>query len=995
MQVRHEKDIMTKNREFREQQYRQRRQKDFEEALYRERLLCQQAKTEYERQTQLQLSQHRELVEFKNKERMAKRTEMCKEIVDQLVDMAMKVGEYRMLGDGVVPKKLLNEWKTLFLNGRSLNGKYIVSAKDDKVSLSKDDGTNASGNAVDEDLAGIQLLDEQDFNEYLKGTGEWPYPNDSTDSPVPKNNELLGLIVNNILEIAHPPEIVYKGPVLPSVPICMSIVGKRFSGKHSLAQNIAKLYKLNIISMDTLIKESVTMAGGEATTSTVSTADGTSTKPKSQQSTTSKASTPSTTAAAMKKVQLSLYEGNTADDATLVSLVVDAIRRVSIAGPEKDNTDKSGGWILVDFPRTKAQAQLLERELSGYEDPKAPKFGGLKRQNGAAPAGKNAGNKDAEKDKKKFSLISPPPDSKITENQGSAAIRSGLDLVVMLDVDNETAVKRATGRRFDPITNTTYHLEFNPPPVDQPGIMERLVNLDDEALPQEQLQYQLSAFEDQAPQIQEWFTRFQNLHVIQSTESTDKVMETTTPLLTHVIEKKEKEKPVVINEASANGVAGEGVNATGESNDAQTEDKEAADHVAPGTADSTANANNQQPGVKSGTAEDKNARLMSTKSKDFMKSSKPGTANTTTTDLRKSLGKTPLGNSASQLNEVAQELPPNPLTRKIGPDGKKIPTRELAEILADEWATIENTYTDMSKFVFRAIRREREASIRHFHTTKSNFKKFLERPDKKQALVELFQKEYNDVEDDFRSDVDAKAEFHQRVEELREKLWDICDQKRDEAENELHAVLEDKWAEERFVILTNVFISMMQVESDRYVTTRQLVHDYFRDAHSLVIDDLPAPNVKLPLATNVPFDLTTLLNVGESSHRRAPSISTLAEKRPPVETRDNRKASAAPNAKAAKTVPNSASSTATTATGIGSAGSAGASNNGANSVDKKDLKEVDTDALFKDLFAAIDGLNPIFALNEDVHTEKEKKEKEKEKDKKKDTSQGELIDIYF
>ena len=67
-----------------------------------------------------------------------------------------------------------------------------------------------------------------------------------------------------------------------------------------------------------------------------------------------------------------------------------------------------------------------------------------------------------------------------------------------------------------------------------------------------------------------------------------------------------------------------------------------------------------------------------------------------------------------------------------------------------EWATIETTYTDTLKFAFRALRRERETMIRYFHTTEQSFKSFLERPDRKQALVELFQKEFNIIEDDLR-----------------------------------------------------------------------------------------------------------------------------------------------------------------------------------------------------------------------------------------------------
>jgi adenylate kinase family enzyme len=47
------------------------------------------------------------------------------------------------------------------------------------------------------------------------------------------------------------------------------------------------------------------------------------------------------------------------DDEYQVSLIMAAIRKASEA-------NDSSGWLLVDFPRTRNQAQLLEKELTGY-----------------------------------------------------------------------------------------------------------------------------------------------------------------------------------------------------------------------------------------------------------------------------------------------------------------------------------------------------------------------------------------------------------------------------------------------------------------------------------------------------------------------------------------------------------------------------------------------------------------------------------------------------
>ncbi len=51
----------------------------------------------------------------------------------------------------------------------------------------------------------------------------------------------------------------------------------------------------------------------------------------------------------------------------------------------------------------------------------------------------------------------------------------GLDAVIVLELDDEAlAVKRAVGRRVDPLTGRVYHIEFDAPPANEPGLAARL-----------------------------------------------------------------------------------------------------------------------------------------------------------------------------------------------------------------------------------------------------------------------------------------------------------------------------------------------------------------------------------------------------------------------------------------------------------------------------------------------------------------------------------------
>lgn len=170
-------------------------------------------------------------------------------------------------------------------------------------------------------------------------------------------------------------------------------------------------------------------------------------------------------------MQLSMMEGSSPDDQLLVDLVIDTLKRLGNEEEAKTGSQENFGWVLLNFPRNRSQAQLLEKELSGYEDPKPIKLGHLKR----APKDKNGGNKDAPPPAtqhlapssagRKRSLIAP---SDLKSEQKSPSAKSGLDMVFMIDLANELVIQRATGRRVDTVTNDRYHLQFNSPSTTTP-----------------------------------------------------------------------------------------------------------------------------------------------------------------------------------------------------------------------------------------------------------------------------------------------------------------------------------------------------------------------------------------------------------------------------------------------------------------------------------------------------------------------------------------------
>ncbi|KAI9143629.1 hypothetical protein BKA69DRAFT_86943 [Paraphysoderma sedebokerense] len=861
---------MRQNRLYRDQQYEIRRQKDYEEAIQREYELSEQQRREYNVQTELQLLQHYEILEKKKMDKRKKYWIFCKGLVDQVIQMALKIAEYRTLNEGSVPPKVLREWKSLLLSGKNLQNVYELDVKKDGINidtitiqLGKEQvlGTEQQPPVSEQNveitsdrrcepvegssevLEGINLLDEQEFFDYIKGTGEWVY-REQWKGAMPETNAELGRLVSVLIDITAPPEQPIDIPKLPGSPLKMAVIGKRFSGKKSIAKSLSELYGISMLSVDEVVDDAIKAAQAKET---VVFANG--------------ETVPSIRARLGQEAQSTLMSGTPLDDALLVSLVVDRIRQITIPANDSKSSGpspKSNGWILINFPRNRNQAALLEREMTGYEDQKPVKYGNLKRN-----------GRDGSSQKR--SLIAPPieskPDAPIS---GTTTLASGLDAVLLLDVANEIAVKRAAGRRLDPVTGTFYHMEFDPPPLNAPGIHERLISVEDEANFASQLQFHLNQYDEAEVELKEWFNKFSNLKIIDANSNKDVTWMSVKGVVSELITKKAEAKDTTIQHESIQ-TGTEGAEA---STNVKTEDS-AKPVESPVQIAAEHKASPPNIEIKSGDKKSRPSTGTSTKQNASI-------ANLIRNDDKGII------NSQISIKDSRSFSTAKPITTVVV---KKQPSKQLAEVLADQWATIESSFTDATKFVFRSLRRERKMRINYFFQIKATFKEFLQRPDNKQALLSAFQKDFNNIEEDLRSDPDTKAELHQRAEDLREKLWEISDRRKEEAEAERMAVIEDKWVEDHFAVLGNLFITLMQVEVNRFLGTKQLILDYYKDLTAMPLDEsnvkpltIPKINhqVNLSIHLSVPGSGRSKTRNGNSSlsvtgiHSRRPSIQIAA-----------------------------------------------------------------------------------------------------------------------
>ena len=120
---------------------------------------------------------------------------------------------------------------------------------------------------------------------------------------------------------------------------------------------------------------------------------------------------------------------------------------------DKVMNDLNVGFVLINFPSTLKQSTLLEYHLTGYvsenELPKTQKEIDLYSYNNIIDISQRL-----------------PNENTLTQ--------AGVDVVLNLQLSQNELERRFNGIRYDPVTNTTYHLDDDPPNTSDKKLMERL-----------------------------------------------------------------------------------------------------------------------------------------------------------------------------------------------------------------------------------------------------------------------------------------------------------------------------------------------------------------------------------------------------------------------------------------------------------------------------------------------------------------------------------------
>ncbi|KAL6113966.1 spef2 [Pungitius sinensis] len=772
LQIHMQKDVIRKNRLFREQQYQQRRERDFQEALEREAALAQQAKLDRAEEIRKELEFCNRIAAERAQGRHKKHVKICKDILEQIVDLATKVGEYRLHTGNLIPAKPMREWKELLFSGLPLYEPITCqepgfSAPLDPVELKKQ-----------------EILQKQDYDEYTNMAGEWAWPEEAGQTKLPlTNNNILGHVVLRLRNIVHQP-VEPSPPPFPHFTIKACVLGKFCSGKTTCLTKLAEAHGIHVLSVDSLIEKALNAYhNGEQVTeqqeekdSELELTSSTSEKLDLDTPEESRDRIPSTRAMQGAAAEKELKEGNTIPNKLLVDIVVEAIRQVPA----------QSGWILDGFPVDISQAHLLEKALGGSVD---------------------EGN-DVLSSMTELAADPNPPEP-------APPAPPALDLALLLDVPDECAIGRAFSQ-MDNAAATTSH------PTDKNLYLA-------------QIPHRITAFQETWPKLEKWFGGRQNIlvRIDADVEEVELHKRVESALQQVMMEKQEalaapSRDDVVLDSGKAPDSSFSASHPTEDQPPGLTDEAHAESYVSPD------------------------------KEGDQRLSRKVSTSSVT--------------------NEGSQGVPENPPESASPCPGSSgwdyvdetLPP-ELPECLCHHWDTVCDSYVNNVKAVMHQLRSQRSVIDLHLFNIREEYKQYMGRPDLKQELVSHWQKDFNSIPDDMREDEDTKVELHLRLDELCERLWDICDKRKEKDEKERDGLMADGWLEQHTTLLVNHHSLLLQVELDRFQDTLRILKVYYLSMYRQVLPELPSK-----------LDCTPLLDNREMKHEdeRHPDSKTKRQAHP-------------------------------------------------------------------------------------------------------------------
>ena len=899
-QLRQEKEVMRENRAFRESQYAERRARDFEESLERNRAAGRADREAFEAATRDEAARLAAEAEARRQAGKQAVVDMCRDLVGQMAGLAERAAEYRARTDALVPRKEWREWTALFVAGELETAAPLVN-EGASPAEAVEEGAESEAVAL--------TLDDAAVRDYLASRGEWEWP-----AGVPENDPLGGIVYNLKLAIA-PPAPKMPVPDLSALSCRVAITGAPFAGAELVAKAVAEAHSMALLDPQELVTKAIEAAKAAKAKPAGAQDEGEGEEgagtdvAESAEAGTEGAKAPrksSVVEALGAQVEEALLRGEEVSDKVVVGLVVNAMAEMAAAaGASEDAEGESApqGFILSDFPRTEAQAVLLEKALTNLDL-----------------------NEEASQ-RSRQSVIAPPGARGVPDED--RMLVSGLDAVVVLSVSDESvALRRALGGRLNPETGRTYHLEYDPPPEDDDtGLLERLVEAPGASNDAMQVQARLEASLATMQPLEAWLDKLRVRRAVSTNAGIDAGVKAVGEEMNSILTAKAATKGAAaaaqaaaksaedaraageaaaaasalaadaaklliatkraeVEAAAALDDGGEGEDKSTNNEAAQLVTKQAAEEAAStllevqarakecadkateaqaaadatqsmaeeaarlaGEASGSAGAEAAQAAAEAAAATAAEARaaaqaaegskasaaksLAQAEDKPADKDAKEGEEKVSAEEEETVEDGGPVAEDGITVEDGAVPAEEAPAEEEGAVDAAEAadeeaaqPEPDFAEILGAQWEELEATYLEGLRRVAQQLRAERLVCMRHLVATKQQFVAFLRRPDDKMRAVTDFQRAFNAVDADLRRDSEAKEELQMRADELRDTLWDQCDDRRQEAEAERAAIVADSFIADHRESLSALFNALAEIEADRVSGSAAVVVDY-------------------------------------------------------------------------------------------------------------------------------------------------------------------------
>lgn len=168
----------------------------------------------------------------------------------------------------------------------------------------------------------------------------------------------------------------------------------------------------------------------------------------------------------------------------------------------------------------------------------------------------------------------------------------------------------------------------------------------------------------------------------------------------------------------------------------------------------------------------------------------------------------------------------------------------LADALNRIWNVSENqSLENLDKF-FKALRGIRFQTLQRRRAMHDVLCINLVAHDDRQSIFEDFRKGFNEIDEDFRYDLECISELHLRTQELRDRLWSMTENRKKEAESILKKFANDGSCTLSIYTSQCQGVALVQAETNRFIAGIHVLLDLFYASRKRTIKDMYVGNVE-------------------------------------------------------------------------------------------------------------------------------------------------------